>query len=132
MRYHILVLILGLSVTSCAFSASAKEEPKRFQADLGVMDTPWGVLHVYDRLMASKTVAPQVPSSARKKGLACELIALSLIAPDGHVTETRIQRSSGATSLDDAALVALKQWKYRVPVPGERCVSVQRVIFSIE
>lgn len=132
MHYHVFALLLGLSVADLAVAASPKAEPKPYQADLGPKNTPWGMLHAYDRLRPAKTVAPQIPSSARRKGLDCELIALVLVGLDGSVTEARVQRSCGTGSLDDAAVLALKHWKYRLPVPGERCVSVQPMTFSIE
>lgn len=39
------------------------------------------------------------------------------ILPDGSVGEIRLKRSSGHPRLDDAALAAVRQWRY---VPAKR------------
>jgi len=59
-----------------------------------------------------RTVAPEYPSRARKKGTT-GLVRLSLlVGVDGRVRDVRVLESSPPGVFDDAAVAAVRQWTY--------------------
>jgi protein TonB len=74
-------------------------------------------------------VAPAYPSIARDARIQGVVVIQAVIGVDGAVREARIQ--SGSPLLDQAALDAVRQWRYRptllngVPVPVIMTVSVR-------
>ncbi len=61
---------------------------------------------------------PQYPESARKRGVeGVSHVALRLAA-SGRIGEARIHRSAGDPRLDDAALAAVRRWRFDPP-PAE-------------
>lgn len=103
-----------------------------YQADLGVQKTPWGPLHVFDRMRPVHTQPPKYPSEAKRERVTGTLVAVVLIGENGSVQDVKIQVTSGDGRLDKAAVVALKGWRYRVRNPVERCVTLQPMVFSLE
>ena len=61
--------------------------------------------------------APQYPALSRRLGEQGRVMLDVYILPDGSVGEIRLNRSSGFPRLDNAALQAVKTWKY---VPAKR------------
>lgn len=62
--------------------------------------------------------APRYPDAARRRG-AQGIAQITLrLAANGHVSEVRVHRSSGDTRLDDAALAAVRRWRFDTPPPG--------------
>ncbi len=61
--------------------------------------------------------APQYPALSRRLGEQGRVMLDVYILPDGSVGETKLNRSSGFPRLDNAALQAVKTWKY---VPAKR------------
>lgn len=61
--------------------------------------------------------APQYPALSRRLGEQGRVLLDVYILPNGTVGEIKLNRSSGFTRLDDAALEAVKNWKY---VPAKR------------
>ncbi len=57
--------------------------------------------------------APRYPIEARRKRHEGTVRLRVVITPDGRVKEISIARSSGFDSLDDAALAAVRKWKFR-------------------
>lgn len=56
--------------------------------------------------------SPLYPSDALKSRRMGRVVLRVSIAPDGSVTETTIYRSSGVDSLDQAASVAVRKWRF--------------------
>lgn len=61
--------------------------------------------------------APQYPEAAENMGQTGTSVVQFLIGANGSVVQSRVASSSGHTSLDDAALAALSQCKFR-PATG--------------
>ena len=61
--------------------------------------------------------APAYPNVSRRLGEQGRVLFDVYILPDGTVGEIKLKRSSGYTRLDDAALAAVRAWRY---VPARR------------
>ena len=60
---------------------------------------------------------PRYPPSARRNGEQGTVLLRVWVAADGTTTRTELARSSGSGTLDDAALAAVKNWRF---VPARR------------
>lgn len=69
--------------------------------------------------------SPDYPASARRRGIEGVVVVSVDVHPDGHCENARVVETSGAEALDDAALAAIKKWRYE---PASE-VSVRRVRF---
>jgi TonB family protein len=56
--------------------------------------------------------APEYPSAARRKGIEGIVVVTIDVLPDGACAHAQIVESSGCEALDDAALAAIRKWKY--------------------
>lgn len=121
------VVFFSVLIVSLAIAAPTPE----FQGDLGSGKTPWGTLHVYDRLKPTKAVPPHFPPEARRSGISGTVHAMVLVAADGTVADVKIRQSSGNRALDDAGVAALKLWKYPASATSERVMSLQPVVFAL-
>jgi TonB family protein len=88
-----------------AATLHAGEEPARY--DEQTMSEP----------RAIHKVAPQYPEDAKKEGVQGVVVLDAVIAEDGSVRETRVQKGEDAR-LVDAARAAVGQWRYE-PVRDE-------------
>jgi protein TonB len=71
----------------------------------------------------SSTFDPQVPNSLKKKlaGRGAVVVLVSgLVDERGTVVETSVKRSSGLPALDQAAMNALRRWKFKPAIRGGR------------
>ena len=59
-----------------------------------------------------RTVAPEYPARARKKGTTGEVRLSLLVGIDGRVRDVRVLSSEPAGLFDDAAIQAVRQWTY--------------------
>jgi protein TonB len=57
--------------------------------------------------------APKYPKAALINEEQGTVALLFLVPPDGHVTDSKIEKSSGSKSLDKAALTAFSQCKFK-------------------
>ncbi len=60
---------------------------------------------------------PPYPALARRRGWQGTVLCRIAVGPDGAVAEARLERSSGYSVLDDAALEAVREWRFQ---PGLR------------
>jgi protein TonB len=60
---------------------------------------------------------PRYPAEARRNGVEGTVMLRVWVAADGAATRVEIDRSSGHRALDDAALGAVKKWRF---VPARR------------
>jgi len=87
---------------------------------------PGGQIEMPERVIYVAPVYPPVAQAARLEGL---VIVEATIDPSGNVVDARVLRS--APLLDEAALAAVRQWRYTptllngVPVPVILTVTVQ-------
>lgn len=84
---------------SVAVDAGSKVEPPRF--DVAYLQNP----------------PPAYPSIARRLRLEGTVVLRVLVDASGHAEELRIDRTSGAAILDEAALGAIRLWRF---VPGRQ------------
>ena len=56
--------------------------------------------------------APDYPFAARRKGIEGHVVIEIDVYPDGHVDGARVVETSGSDALDDAAMNAIRKWKY--------------------
>ena len=71
--------------------------------------------------------SPDYPSSARRRGIEGIVVVIVEVQSDGHCENARVSESSGNDALDDAALTAIRKWRYE-PRPNEP-VEPRRVRF---
>lgn len=81
-------------------------------------------------------VNPVYPQRARRNGWEGTVFLQALINKEGTVTETLITTSSGYKALDQAALEAVRQWKYQWPSSppesiAEKWISI-KISFKLE
>ncbi len=75
-------------------------------------------------------VPPAYPASARQRGLEGRVVVRLVIRADGVPDDIRVAQSSGFDSLDNAAVEAIRQWRFEparrggVPVAEERLAPV--------
>lgn len=79
-------------------------------------------------------VEPDYPEDARQDGIAGTVGVKIEVLENGRTGEVRIVRSSGRSSLDEAALQAVRRWRF---VPAEedgqaiRCFTTLAVVFDL-
>ena len=79
-------------------------------------------------------VEPDYPDDARQEGVAGTVGVKIEVLENGRTGEVRIVRSSGRSSLDEAALQAVRRWRF---VPAEedgqaiRCFTTLAVVFDL-
>jgi protein TonB len=78
--------------------------------------------------------APVYPAMSRRLGEQGRVLLDVYILPNGLVGELRVKVSSGSKRLDDAALQAVKRWKYVPAKRGDEAIPywyVQPLLFSL-
>lgn len=65
----------------------------------------------------SLNAPPEYPEEARLQGWHGRVVLAVTVAPDGAVTDLRVQSSSGHALLDEAAMRAVRRWRFE---PGRR------------
>lgn len=68
------------------------------------------------------------PERAQEQGIEGEVVVLVTVSPSGDVTDARIEKTTGDESLNNAALEAARQWKFkpgtRYGVPSETTIAI--------
>lgn len=65
---------------------------------------------------------PRYPSMARERHWQGEVLIRTRILADGTAGDVRLERSSGHEALDEAALEAVKRWRFVAAKEGDRAV----------
>jgi protein TonB len=68
-------------------------------------------------------VPPAYPDEARRAGIAGTVIVQTLVLTNGTVGDTRVVKSDSAL-LDDAAMAAVRQWKFKPALAKGKAVAV--------
>lgn len=77
--------------------------------------------------------APVFPSRLLSKGIGGKVLVECIIDASGTVVGTKIRQSSGIRELDDAAVTAVKKWKFKPAVSGGRKIKATAVVpFNFE
>jgi protein TonB len=78
--------------------------------------------------------APAYPAASRRFGEQGRVLLDVYIQPDGRVGEIRLKQSSGYPRLDEAALDAVRRWRYVPAHRGDEPIAywyVQPISFSL-
>jgi TonB family protein len=79
-------------------------------------------------LKRTKTVAPEYPDSARKRKLEGWVELAFTVRPNGMVDDIEVRNASPAEVFDDAAIRAVKQWRFEPVVRNGEKVSQRAMI----
>jgi TonB family protein len=66
---------------------------------------------------------PDYPPRARRRGLEGEVLIRARVHPDGECGELVLQQSSGHALLDQAAMEAVRMWRFRPARRGDERVA---------
>lgn len=113
------------------FSSSQVENDQSKDADLGI-SADFGIS---TDPKPTHTPRPKYPSRARKLGWEGTVILLVEVLSDGTTGEIEIQESSGRSILDDAAIQAIRKWRFApAQKQGVRVATTVKipVVFKIE
>ena len=66
---------------------------------------------------------PAYPWISRRRGEEGRVVLEVAVTADGRAKEVRIKRSSGSSRLDQAALAAVKKWRFSPALSGGRAVA---------
>lgn len=72
--------------------------------------------------------APYYPQSAKRKGIQGKVLLSVVVKIDGTADSVKIARSSGSSDLDEAALDAVKQWKFIPAHRGSQSVQANVIV----
>ncbi len=75
--------------------------------------------------------APVYPQAARRKGAEGKVLLEVNVTPQGTAREISVATSSGSSILDDAALAAVRQWKF-IPARSGGEIVEAKVIVPVE
>ncbi len=79
--------------------------------------------------------APVYPPVSRRSGEQGRVLLDVYILPDGAVGEIKLKRSSGFERLDEAAIRAVRRWKYQPARRGDQPIAwwyVQPIVFFLD
>jgi protein TonB len=71
----------------------------------------------------SKNPRPPYPSLARRQGWEGTTLLRVQVSPSGKPGAVQVQRTSGRSALDDAALEAVKHWTFVPATQGGNAIS---------
>ncbi len=75
--------------------------------------------------------APYYPKSAKRRGIQGKVLLSVLVKKDGTAGDIQVSKSSGSNDLDEAALDAVKQWKF-IPAKNKGSIVEAKVIVPVE
>ncbi len=76
----------------------------------------------YTRARTSDAPKPKYPDTARRDGKEGQVLLRVLVNEEGRSASVEVNRSSGVESLDQAALEAIKRWRFTPARLGEKPV----------
>jgi len=76
----------------------------------------------YTRARTSDAPKPRYPESARRDGKEGRVLLRVLVNEEGRTASVEVNRSSGAEALDQAAVEAIKRWRFSPARHGDRPV----------
>ena len=76
----------------------------------------------YTRARTSDAPKPRYPESARRDGKEGRVLLRILVNEEGRTASVQVNRSSGVESLDQAALEAIKRWRFSPARLGDKPV----------
>ena len=126
------IATLSLPAPTLLGGDAPKAPALHFKKDLGVQDTVYGKLHLYEGLWPVRAVTPPYPRPALVARVTGTVVMDVLIAEDGSVADVRVRTSSGSADLDAAGLAGIKRWRYPASPDQQRCVNIETYAFTID
>jgi protein TonB len=83
-------------------------------AEAAITEAPVDAAPVTRSFSIKRRVDPTYPSASRRAGETGTVVLTVTVGPDGSPTEVEIARSSGFAALDQAAIDAVKKWRFTV------------------
>lgn len=72
--------------------------------------------------------APEYPRRSRRAGEAGRVVLRVLVTPEGSAGEVRLRESSGFEQLDEAAIAAVRRWRFVAARQGDTAVAAWVVV----
>lgn len=107
---------------------SAQKITKNHQSDMN-FGVPTGARNVTDLRQAPGNIPPQYPRYSRLKGESGKLKLLYYVTSNGQVSNLRVIQSSGYSSLDNAAVIAIQKYRF---YPGQAGHTYHSVNFNLQ
>ena len=70
---------------------------------------------------------PVYPEDAKERGIEGEVTLIYTVTASGHVTDLRVLEAEPPGVFDEAALAAVRTWRYRPPRSGGEPTAVENV-----
>lgn len=80
------------------------------------------------RPLGGYQVKPRYPESARRQGVEGTAMLKMRITAQGHVEEAQVERSAGHPDLDQAAVEAVRRWRFEPARRGGEAVAIWVVL----
>ena len=104
----------------------AAPAPKAAAAPASAGSGPVSVGNLATNLMSG--APPAYPMGSRRKREQGTVVLRLVISPDGRVTDISVSRSSGYEALDDAALAAVRRWRWSPKMVDGRAVAITGLV----
>lgn len=105
---------------------AAAPAPQAAPAPASAGSGPVSVPNLNTNLMSG--APPAYPMGSRRKREQGTVVLRLVISPEGRVTEISVNRSSGFPALDDAAMAAVRKWRWSPKVIDGRAVSITGLV----
>ena len=105
---------------------AAAPAPKAAAAPASAGSGPVSVANLNTNLMSG--APPSYPMGSRRKREQGTVVLRLVISPEGRVTDISVSRSSGFEALDDAALAAVRKWRWSPKMMDGRAVAITGLV----
>lgn len=117
------------SLTGVASNATNDSDPSISADGTGVEVGESGKL-IFDSEIESYS-PPTYPKVARMRGLEGDVLIRLKVSPEGEALSPEIISSSGHPVLDEAAMNAVKTWRFRARKTSDLAVVEKRIVFRL-
>lgn len=82
-------------------------------------------------LELSQGAQPQYPAAAKETGIEGEVTLIYTVTASGHVADVRVLEAEPAGVFDEAALAAVRTWRYRPLRRGGEALVLENVVSTL-
>jgi TonB family protein len=75
--------------------------------------------------------SPEYPASARRRNIEGVVLVSVQVHPDGHCDDAQVVEGSGCDLLDDAAVSAIRKWRYEAHADAKAVLRRVRFVFKL-
>jgi TonB family protein len=105
-------------------------------ARVGAQEGDGGAIDRYTAPVPIERFEPRYPEEAMQRGREGWVIVSYIVAEDGNVIEPMIEDSTGDAAFEDAALAAVRRWRYEPATangaPVEQSMTRARIVFALQ